>query len=202
MKKNTSCVRCHPSTTFRAGTSDVFVFNLCLCVFVSLCLVGCGYTTRSMISGKFKTIYVAPFVNNIDITRETDTAFKYKINKPLLETDITRSVTNRFLWDGNLKPANKESADLVLKGELNEFRRDVLRYTQNTDEVEEYRLNLIVNISLWDNKENKLVWEEKNFTGDTTYFTVGPSKKSDDAAVKDAVEDLARRIVERAVEQW
>jgi hypothetical protein len=194
MRKNTSYVM--------RRVSGVFVFNLCLCVFVSSCLVGCGYTTRSLIAGKFKTIYVAPFVNKIDITRETDTAFKYKIYKPLLETDVTRSVINRFLLDGNLKPTKKESAELVLKGELNEFRRDVLRYTQNTDEVEEYRLSVVVNISLWDNKENKLVWEEKNFTGDTTYFTVGAYRKSDDTAVKDAIDDLARRVVERTVEQW
>ena len=165
-------------------------------------LGGCGYTTRSMISSKFKTIYITPFMNKIDITKETDTAAKYKIYKPLLETDITQAVTNRFLLDGNLKPAKKETADLVLKGELIEFRRDALRYTQDTDEVEEYRVSLITNISLWDNREDKLIWEENNFVGDTTYFTTGPLRKSDNTAATDAVSDLARRIVERAVEQW
>ncbi|MBU3958881.1 MAG: hypothetical protein KKH29_05100 [Candidatus Omnitrophica bacterium] len=167
---------------------------------------GCGYTTRSMISDKFKTIYVGPFVNKIDITREADAASKYKIYKPMLETDITKSVINQYLWDGNLRPATKESADLVLKGELVEFRRDPLRYT-DSDEVEEYRLNLVVNISLWDNRENKLVWEEINFTGDFTYFTsycttVGVTTKTDTQAIPDAISDLARRIVERTVEDW
>lgn len=164
-------------------------------------LLGCGYTTRSMISDKFRTIYVVPFVNKIDITKETDVANKYKIYKPMLETDVTKSVINKFLLDGNLRPAKEGSADLVLKGELVEFRRDPLRYT-DSDEVEEYRLNLVVNISLWDNRENKLVWEENNFTGDATYFTRGPTAKSEDTAINDAMNDLARRIVERTVEQW
>ena len=164
-------------------------------------LIGCGYTTRSMISDRFRTIYVEPFLNKVDITQETDTAYKYKIYKPMLETDITKSVIDKFLFDGNLRPQDSESADLVLKGELVEFRRDPLRYT-DSDEVEEYRINLIVNISLWDNRENKLVWEEKNFTGDTTYFTRGTSAKSEDTAISDAISDLARRIVERTVEQW
>jgi hypothetical protein len=165
-------------------------------------LSGCGYTTRSMVSSKFKTIYITPFANKIDITKETDTADKYKVYKPLLESEITRAVINRFLWDGNLKPAQKEVADLVLKGELIEFRRDALRYTQDGNNVEEYRLNLVVNISLWDNREEKLIWEQNGFTGDTTYFTIGPSLKSEDVAIKDALDDLGRRIVERTVEEW
>ena len=164
-------------------------------------LGGCGYTTRSMIADKFKTIYIEPFVNKIDITKESDAANKYKINKPMLETDITNSVVNKFLSDGNLRIASKESADLILRGELVEFRRDALRYNEN-DDVEEYRLNLVVNITLWDSREDKAVWQENNFTGDTTYFTRGSLAKSEDTAANDALADLSRRIVERAVEQW
>ena len=167
-------------------------------------IIGCGYTTRSMISDKFKTIYIVPFVNKIDITKETDAGYKYRIYRPMLETDITKKVTNKYLFDGNLRPVKTESADLILKGELVEFRRDPLRYTDN-DEVEEYRINILVNISLWDRKENKLVWQENNFTGDYTYFTsftTSGTPKSEDVAVNEALDDLARRIVERTVEQW
>jgi hypothetical protein len=94
----------------------------------------------------------------------------------------------------------------VLKGELVEFRKDPLRYSEN-DEIDEYRLNILVNISLWNNRENRMLWEEKNFTGDFTYFPPTSTltnviKKSDDQAVVDAVKDLARRVVERTVEQW
>lgn len=181
------------------------VLSIIICS-LSLILGSCGYTTRSMISDKFRTIYVTPFVNKIDITTETDAASKYKVYKPMLETDITRAVINKFLFDGNLKPVKQEDADLVLKGELVEFRRDPLRYT-DSDEVEEYRLNLVVNITLWDNKDNKLEWEENRFTGDYTYFTYSSTmqnvtKKTDDQAIPDAINDLARRIVERVVEQW
>jgi len=175
-----------------------------LLVACSVQLVSCGYTTRSMISDKFKTIYIVPFVNKIDITKEADAGYKYRIYRPMLETDITKKVTNKYLFDGNLRPVKTESADLILKGELVEFRRDPLRYTDN-DEVEEYRINIIVNISLWDKKEDKLVWQENNFTGDYTYFTsftTSGTPKSEDVAVNEALDDLARRIVERTVEQW
>ena len=170
-------------------------------------IAGCGYTTRSLIANRFKTIYVKPFENKIDITSDVDSASKYKISKPMIETDVTRVVVNKFLMDGNLKPLREESADLVLKGEVVEFRQDPLRYTDNDNDVEEYRLNIIVNLSMWDNKNNKLLWEEKNFTGYYDYFTTyavssAVTKKTVDEATPEAINDLARRIVERTVEEW
>lgn len=162
---------------------------------------GCGYTTRSLISTKYRSIYITPFVNKIDITRDTDAANKYKIYKPKLETDITKAVNNKFLFDGNLHPGQKDFADVTLKGELVELRRDALRYT-DSDEVEEYRISLLVNISLFGTKEGNIIWEEKGFTGETTYFTQGAAVKSDETAINDAINDLARRIVERTVEEW
>jgi len=176
----------------------ITVLQLVAC---SLWLAACGYTTRSLIAQKFKTIYIEPVVNKIDITREADSANKYKIYRPMLETDLTNALVNRFLIDGNLRPTNKESADLVLRSELVEFRRDPLRYTED-DEVEEYRINLVVDVSLMNNRENKPSWEEKSFTGDTTYFTMGLQAKSEEQAINNAISDLARRIVERTVEEW
>jgi hypothetical protein len=172
-----------------------------LAVFLAVVFTGCGYSTRSLISSRFRTIYVTPFVNKIDIARDMDAGSKYKVYRPMLETDITRSVNNKFLFDGNLKPVSSQTADVALKGELVEFRKEALRYTSEND-VQEYRINLIVDISLWDQKENKLVWEEKNFTGQSTYFTSGSQAKSEETAVNDAISDLSRRIVERAVEEW
>ncbi len=166
-----------------------------------LLMTGCGYTTRSMVSGKYRTIYITPFVSTIDITGQADTGTSYRVYRPGLESDMTRSLTNKFLLDGNIKPSSQESADLVFKGELIEFRRDALRYT-NSDEVEEYRLNIVVNISLWERTENKMLWEEKGFVGDTTYFTQGPAVKSEAAAIADAISDLSLRIVARVVEEW
>ena len=169
-------------------------------------LAGCGYTTRSMLYGKYSTIYITPFLNKVDITQEGYSANKYHIYRPMLETDITKNVINRYLFDGNLKPAKEDQADLVLKGELIEYRKDPLSYTANNEDVTEYRINIYVNLSLWDKKENKLLWQENNFNGNYSYFTSFASGNvvvvSEDAAVNNAVEDLARRIVERTVEQW
>jgi len=184
-----------------------FLFLTTICLFVSG-LTGCGYTTRSMLYKQYGTIYIAPFLNKVDITQESFSANKYRIYRPMLETDITKKVINQYLFDGNLKPIKEQTADLVLKGELMEYRKDPLSYTANTENVTEYRINIYVNLSLWDTRENKLLWQENNFNGNYSYFTsfapvnVSMGRTSEDAAVTKAIEDLARRIVERTVEQW
>ncbi len=181
----------------KTGLKGIVVGIIAAC---GLFISGCGYTTRSAVLA-YRTIYIEPFINKINITKETDVASRYRTYRPAMESDITKAVKDRFLFDGNMRPANKEDADVFLKGELAEFRRDILRYTSN-DEAEEYRLNIVVNISLWDNQSNTVIWEENSFTGDTTYFTRGPAAKAEDAAITDALKDLARRVVERTVEQW
>ncbi len=176
------------------------------CFLLVSLLAGCGYTTRSMLYGIYSTIYIAPFANKVDIAEETFSANKYRIYRPMLETDITKKVINQYLLDGNLKPATEAQADLVLKGELIEYRKDPLSYTADSENVTEYRINIYVNLSLWDTKENKVLWQENNFNGNYSYFTEFADranvKVSENVAVNNAVEDLARRVVERTVEQW
>jgi len=169
--------------------------------YLPFAIFGCGYTTRSMISDKYKSIYITPFVNKTDITSEFNTGSQYHIYRPHLESDVTSAVVNKFLFDGNLKPVKMDDADLILKGELVDFRKDPLRY-DNSDNVLQYRVSIVVNMKMWDRKEDKLVWEENSFTGDTTYYVSGSSSVSEATAINNALTDIARRIVERAVEQW
>jgi len=169
-----------------------------LCCLVIAC-AGCGYTTRSMISSLYQTIYIEPFINKIDITTDTSVARGYKTYYPLLENDITRQVIDDFIFDGNLKVAKHQEADLVLKGELVNYRKDALRYTgADDDEVEEYRITIAVNLKLYDEGGENLVWEVNNFAGDTTYFASG----SESTAIRNAVGDLSRRVIDRVVDVW
>ncbi len=163
-------------------------------------IAGCGYTTRSFITDKYKNIYVAQFENKIDITKETDVSRRYKIYHPLLEIDISREIINRFVLDGTLSIVKEEEADLILRGNLTNYKRDALKYTTDED-VEEYRVSLVVDLTLLD-RNQKILWQERGFIGDTTYFVIGPNSKSETEAINEAVEDLARRVVERVVEEW
>ena len=170
-------------------------YALCL----AFCIVasGCGYTTKSILPKNIRTIYVEPFKNAIDFTSGTGR----NVYLPLLEVDTRNAVINRFLFDGNLKIAKPESADLILKGELKNYERSGLRYTDD-DDVEEYRVHITVSLTLWNARNEKNSWTEPSFVGEATYFVTGPEASSEDLAVDAAIVDLARRIVERTIEDW
>ncbi|MCX7927183.1 MAG: LPS assembly lipoprotein LptE [Candidatus Omnitrophica bacterium] len=178
-------------------TKTVLFIIILMCVNLS----SCGYTSRSLIKERFNSIYIKEIKNAIEITEESDFSARYKVNWPKIENDIKRELIARFITDGTLKVSEEQTADVILEAEVIEFRRDPLRYSTN-DEVEEYRLNIAVNLVLWDAKTQTQLWQEKHFTGDTTYFTRGPLAKTEDSAVNEAIKDLCRRIVERVVEQW
>ena len=165
-------------------------------LFVGLIAV-CGYSTRSVNLGNARAIYIEPFKNKI--IYGTDQSHNTYL--PLLENKITNAIADRFLFDGNLRLGKKETADLVLQGELTNFQRDPLRYTENND-VQEYRITITISMALWDNVKGKPLWSEPNFSGDTTYFATGPLAKSESVALQDALTDLARRVVERTIENW
>lgn len=170
--------------------------------FATALISGCGYTTHSQLRDKYETIYIRQFQNKIDITSESSAARRLKTNYPGIETEVTKAVVDRFVWDGDIRPAREEDSDLILRGEVTEFRRDSLRYIQDTDDVEEYRISLTVNIGLYDGTTNALIWQENNLVGDASYFTQGPLAISESDAVRNSVADLARRIVERVTEAW
>jgi hypothetical protein len=173
------------------------LFFITLLLFIS----GCGYTTQSLLPSDLKTIYVSNFKNSIKITAEQSNLRMYRGYRPGMERDLTKVVNDKFLADGNLRIARESDADLILEGELTDFRRGGLRYDTN-DNVEEYRLELVVNIELKNLKTGKVVWTEKGFAGETNYMTTGSLAKTESAAINDAIIDLARRIVERTIEAW
>jgi hypothetical protein len=164
-------------------------------------LPGCGYTTRPGLASYLRTVHVSPFKNSIDVTEITTDAEQLPLYRHGMEADLTSAVINRFQFTGLLRPAGPNDADCRLEGELVEFRRDALRYNAS-EQVEEWRLNIVVNVAFHDLRANTLLWEEERLTGDTTYFAIGANAESESQALDRAVQDLARRIVERTVESW
>ena len=162
-----------------------------------LCLTGCGYTTRSALPARLQAIYIQPFKNEVDYT----TSRQRSIYIPLLESKVRDAVINRFLFDGNLKIAEEQDADLILNGKIKAYERTALRYTDD-DDVQEYRIHIVIDMVLSDTAQQEPLWEELGFTGEATYFVTGALATSESAAIEEATTDLARRVVERTIENW
>lgn len=175
------------------------LLSLALFLIISAC--GCGYTTGSLLPSYLKTIYVDNFKNKIDIDREVTGSSRYTLYRPGLENEITSEVVNRFVFDGNLKIEKRENADLILTSSLMNYQQEPLRYDKS-DNVEEYRVRITVDIELKDVANDKILWTETGFAGEATYKTQGQLATSETTARQKAIEDLARRIVERTIEAW
>lgn len=205
MRPETGDRRQETGTSWRRGywqRRPCLYFVLGLWSLVS-CLwsTGCGYTARPALAPHLRTIYIKPFVNKIDVTQLTTGHERYPIYRHQMEVDLTNAVINRYQFTGLLRPTTAERADCVLEGELVAFRRDPLRFNAS-QQVEEWRLNIVVDLRFIDRTTNTVLWEEENFTGDTTYFALGANAESESSGLDRAITDLARRIVERTVEAW
>ena len=168
---------------------------------LTLAVSGCGYTTKSLLPSNYKTIYVENFKNDIKITAEQSNERMYRGYRPGMEIKITKAVIDKYLMDGNLRIDYPQSADLILSAKLIDFNRGGIVY-DSSDNVMEYRIKLVVSMELTENRTGKTVWTEPGFAGETTYRTSGTLEMSENAAIDAAIEDLARRIVERTVEAW
>lgn len=168
---------------------------------LTIAVSGCGYTTKSMLADRFRTIYVGNFKNMVNITAEQTNNRMYRGYRPGMEVDMRRAVIDKFLIDGNLKIESEEKADLVLKTNFIDYKREAIAWDAN-DNVEEYRIKLVVDMEMVDTKSATTLWTEKGFTGEFNYRTTGGLAMTESSAIVEAEIDLARRIVERTIEAW
>ena len=170
---------------------------LCGLMGMLIAMSGCGYTTGSILPSNYRTLHVKPFNNKVEFVNENVRG----LYVPQLETKVRTSIIERFQLDGHLRLENSDKSDLTLQGDLIGFERDDLRIDQNQN-VQEYRLRIIVSLSMIDNATGETFWSEPSFAGESTYFLTGPQAKSESEALNDALTDISRRAVERTIENW
>lgn len=170
-------------------------------LFLVLLLPGCGYTTGSLLPDNLKTIYVDNFKNNIKVSREPSGERGFQLYRPGVENEITAAITDQFIFDGLLQIVNENDADLMLSGEIIDYYKEPLRY-DSFDNVEEFRIIVTINMELFDNTQNKAMWEVNDFIGYATYRLTGAFAADEEEAREEAVKDLAQKVSEKVVEAW
>ncbi len=185
----------------KAGMSNnpsLRIFRFFLLPFLILSLVspsfGCGYTRKTVLPQEMKTIYVDTVKNQIPI----DHVYAYQ---PGLEIDITNAIIRRLQRDGILQVTTREGADVILDSKLIGYEQEGLRFT-GLESVEEYRLFIVLNMRLINNKTKEIIWREPNFSGDAEYFVSSVRSLAREEASHRAIDRLARNVVDRIVEDW
>ncbi|MDP8215331.1 MAG: LptE family protein [Candidatus Euphemobacter frigidus] len=170
-----------------------FVFSVRIWAIVSgifLTTAGCGsYRLGTTLPPHLRTVYVPTFENK---TYQTG-----------LDVDLTDAVITRFRQDGNLRPVAEAEADTVLLGEITGWERRVLGYTgEDENVVEEYRLYIIVMITLKDRTSGEILISGQKIRGHTDFFVENSLPEEEEAARPKAYQDTARRIVDHVVSIW
>lgn len=165
-----------------------------LLLFFFLIWNGCGYTQKVKLPNDIKTIAIPTFENKIP----PNESFAYR---PGLEIEITSAVRDRFIFDGNLKVVEETNADAVLRGAVISYEQEGVRF-DSFEDVEEYRLYLVVAFELTDRRTGEIIMKEPNFSGQTEFFTARSPAAVRRSAANSVVTDLARAIVDRIVEEW
>lgn len=173
---------------------SVFIFSVVLSL-----VAGCGYTTRGFIDPRYKTVYVRPAVNDIEITGETQENDKFRSIPPLLENYLTSSLLDRFNLDGILKVVEESKADLLVETTLKDYYRESIRYNDD-DDIEEQRIKLIYEFSLF-GSDGALI-KTKRIVANEKFATTGANARTEESALDDLMDDAARRLVEDIVEAW
>ena len=153
------------------------------------CLAGCtGYRLGSTLPPDVKKIYVPIFAN--------------KSREPLIENDATAATIAELQKDGTLKVVNAESADVILECTLTSVSLNPLRYdSTDVTKPNEYRMTLAASFTL-KRVRNQEILCEASVIGESTFSFFGNLVSAKQAALPKASEDLAKRIVEKAIEAW
>ncbi len=156
---------------------------------------GCGYTSKTKLPYDIKSIYVETVLNKIPIEQ----MYSYQ---PGLEMDITNAVIQRLQVDGNLKVvSDKDQADAILSTDLKAYEQEGVRFN-SLEGVSEYRLFLVLNLTLKHRETGEIIWNEPNFSGNDEYFVTEVRSMGQRSATTKAITDLAKKVVDRITEDW
>jgi hypothetical protein len=116
-----------------------------------------------------------------------------------IEDKLTKQVTDEFIQDGRLEVTGSGAADGILRGSITRYVLEPLTYDEN-HVVREYKLRMLIDISLTDRVKNEVVWVEKNLEGTYRFFNVNlPGGITEEEAREVIWDKLARDILRRTI---
>jgi hypothetical protein len=157
---------------------------------VALAVAGCaGYRLGPTLGAEYRSVAVPMFRN--------------KTYKPQLEAQITNSIIKRFQADGTLRVESVADADIILTGEITDYRRHQLRSARtDTGAPREYRVSIDAKIEARDRVTGKLVLAPTVVTGSADTFIGADLQSAEQQALPLIADDLAKQVVTLLAEKW
>jgi hypothetical protein len=162
-------------------------FVLSLDLLLGGCLYGFGGGTG--FPPNIKSVAVIPFDN---LTPE-----------PTLTNEVNRAVRDAVQGRLGLRQAGEEQADAIVKGSIQRYEPDIpVAFTGSQDsqnqsvQVNRRKLQIVVNVQILDQKNNKVLWERNGLMVEGDYTSTETEGR------KKAIDKLITEIVDGAQSQW
>ncbi len=133
-----------------------------------------------------KTVAILPFDN--------------RTGEPALTQEVSVSIRDAVESRLGLREAAEANADAVVRGEIVRYDPDIpLSYQagQGTVDVTRRRVQITVNVELYDQKHSKTLWKQQGLTVDGEY-----NPPAETEGRKLALAKLVTQVVEGAQSQW
>jgi hypothetical protein len=120
-----------------------------------------------------------------------------------LETTFTQAVLRAFQVDGRLSLEDPGSSDLRIKAVIQRFVEEPLLFDTATNQVRQYRISVVYDISAQDAREKKVLQEDREKIISVIYYTPGYTQaipETREQALVRLGEDMGRSIVRRVLE--
>ena len=153
-----------------------------------LALGGCPYSFHGGgLPSDLKTVAVLPFDN--------------RTGEPALTQEVFTAMQDAVSSRLGLRQVNEDQADVVVRGEITSYEPDLpLSYQtgqQGAVVVTRRRVQLTINVEIYDQKAGKPIWRQSGLTVDGEY---NPPVETDGR--KAAIAKLETTVVEGAQSQW
>lgn len=165
--------------------------RLILLVTVFIAATSCAsYTPNVNLPVSMSALSVPVFVNKTPVFN--------------IEQYVTQKTIDAFLSDGRVSIVDEAKADGIVKCRIKKY---VLTSTKvDVNQVpQEYLLRIYVDVFLFDNKAQRLLWKDENIYEDTTYFVannLGMPVEDEIIGRNRILDKLAVRVVRRVIHGW
>ncbi len=158
-------------------------------VFFSICLlsvlVGCGYSSRSILKQNVHTIYVPIFDN--------------KTFRRGLEYGLAKAIKDEIMFKTQLRIVEKEDAETLLNGVIVNFNETVMVVDSN-DNIVESRIFIVVDFTWKDLRTGRTIVKKEGLMAPTEFIV--DHGETIETAKNESYVDIAEKIVDLMGENW
>jgi hypothetical protein len=136
------------------------------------------------------------------MTKMAIPVFQNRTPQPEVENELTRQLQRDFLVDGRLELTDPAQADALLQGTITQYVLEPL-LLDVYNIPQQYKMRIIITMSLKDTKAGQNLWTEDGFQESTTYYVnnnLGITPEDESAARRRLLQQLSRRIISRVIE--